>query len=326
MNQPTYFVELARMRKTTIAAAANPARLALALGLAAAAALLAVAAPAQAEGDRDTDTTSTTKIPSRVDCVPLVHGTDGITVTAGGKYSFDPAGGLILETTVVEDAVHWKGNLTAPVKMDDVKVMRYSTRKLDDGTGNAAALPAYRVFITDANGGPGNPGNTTTLVYEPYYNITGNPALNTTQTWDVLAGKFWATKSIGGITAEPGGSYAGNRTWSQIKAANPNAQVVAIGIGQGTYNKGTKAWTNHAFFGTYKACTDHVWVKPKPSPSPSLTVTATPTVPPANGGGSLPITGISAPTMIATGGLLTLLGVGLVWMVRRRKRLEFTAS
>lgn len=320
------------MRKTTIAAAANPARLVLALGLAGAAALLAVAAPAQAEGDRDTDNTSTTKIPSRVDCVPLVHGTDGITVTAGGKYTFDDAGGLILETTAVADAVHWKGNLTASVPMGDVKVMRYSTRKLDDGKTNAAALPAYRVFITDANGGAGNPGNTTTLVYEPYWNTAGSPKLNTTETWDVLGGRFWATKTIGGIEASSGGPGAGQTEattlvkWDTIKAKNPDARVVAIGIGQGTYNAGTKAWTNHALFGTYKACTDHVWVKPKPSPSPSVTVTATPTVPPANGGGSLPITGVSAPMMIATGGALTLLGAGLVWMVRRRKRLEFTAS
>lgn len=270
-------------------------------------------------------------------CPEVVHtSTADVTKTAGGKASIDPAGGLVFETTVVEDAVSWKHTLAGPVPMGAVDKMRYTTRKLDNGATNAAALPAYRVFLVDTNGA----NSATTLVYEPYYQIVGNPALNVTETWDVKAGKFWSTKTIAGITAEPGGSYAGNKTWAEIKTANPNAKVVAFSVGQGTYNAGTKARVNHVIFGAGHKCADHIW-KPGSSASPSASASASASASPSasasssssagggngggnNAGGSLPVTGAKAAVVATVGVLIVLAGVGLVVASVRRKRVRFT--
>ncbi len=291
-------------------------------------------------------------------CPGVVHtsATADIAKTAGGKATLDPDGGLVLETTVNADAVAWQWVPPAPVPIGAVTKLAYTTRKLDNGSVNAAALPAYRVVLADTNG----PNSGATLVFEPYYQISGNPPVNTTQTWDVLAGKFWSSKTIGGITAEAGGSYAGNKTWAQIKAANPNAKVVAISVGQGTYNAGTKARVNHVIFAGAGKCVEHTWELPKMSPSgsvkPSVSVspsssvkpsTSTSTSPsgsvkpsvsvspsgsvvpvvPANpgGGGTLPVTGAKVAGLIGIGLGMAAAGVGL-FVIARRRRTRFVAA
>jgi hypothetical protein len=271
---------------------------------------------------------------------PTVKHTDlaGVTYTAGGKAALD-VDGLVFTTTVVADAVQWKSTLGEPVDMDKVNAMSYRTRKLPfsdtEDTGNAAALPAYRVFLTGTE-----INDSATLVYEPYYQPgVGNPPMATTQTWNVLAGKFWSSKTIGGITAEPGGSYAGNKTWAEIVAANPSAKVVAFAVGQGTYNVKTKARVNNVVFSSKKKCVEHTWTTP-PAPtgtgtgtgSPTATATATATgtatvAPPPPGGGSnggLPVTGVNVGVAVAVG--LGLLGVGaVVVFVSRRRRVRFAS-
>lgn len=265
-------------------------------------------------------------------CQDVWHtNTDGITLTAGGKADLTPDG-VVLTTTVNADKVGWKYDL-GKVAMKDITKLSYVTRKLDDGSINAAALPAYHVYLTDTSG----PNSDTTLVFEPYYQISGNPPVNTTQTWDVLAGKFWASKTVGGIMAEPGGSYAGNRTWAQIKSANPYAKVVAIGFGQGTYNAGTKGLLNHVQVATKEKCVDHIWKK-KHDNDTTATATATATttatatatatattVPVDDGKPRLPQTGAPVGILVAGGTGLTAAGAGLLLLVARRRRGEFVA-
>jgi hypothetical protein len=269
-------------------------------------------------------------------CKQVVHNDlSGITYTAGGKASLqipqeDVPQGLYFETTVDADAVQWKTTVEA-VPMGQVDAMSYRTRKFPVAGGNEAALPAYRVFLTGTE-----INDSATLIFEPYYQIVGNPPVDTTQTWNVLAGKFWSNKTIGGITAEAGGSYAGNKTWAEIKAANPSAKVIAVAVGQGTYNAKTLTRVNNVIFDSKKSCNEHVWVKgtanpssgsPSQSASKSASASATSSSgtttppPPSQGGsgGSLPVTGVNAGLAAGLAAVVIATGAGLVWMARRRR-------
>lgn len=230
--------------------------------------------------------TNNPHIPPR--CTPVVHETTGgVTAVAGGKAELIPSG-LKLTTTAVADKLGWKRTLDNAVPMALVTGMRYTTRKVDDGATNPAALVAYHVYLRV----PTPTGDVdATLVYEPYYQITGNPPLDTTKTWDVKGGKFWTNHTIPGLTAEPGGSYAGNRTWLEILTANPKAVVTGYGFGQGTYNAGTislllkandyAALEFHSI-GPKSVNECHNWRKPKPHPThpPTTPPTRPPTTPP----------------------------------------------
>ena len=278
-------------------------------------------------------------------CVPQIvtSATAQVTTVAGGKAELDPGGlGLIFDTKVDPDSVRWTQMLPAPVPMKDVDKLSYIMRKLDNAAVNAAAAPAYRIFLTDTDG----PSDNATLVYEPYWQGS-NPTPGTNYTLNVLAGRFWSTKTIGSIFQSPGGPYGtlpGQteadtlQTWSKIMAANPSAKVTGYSLGQGTFNSGTRGRVNHVIFGAKKICIDTTWTKPvatsssasasasssskppsssssssKPpsasassssgSASASASATTT-TAPPAGGGdGQLPKTGDSVPVAaIAVGG------------------------
>lgn len=86
----------------------------------------------------------------------------------------------------------------------------------------------------------------TTLVFEPYY--TSTPVqVDTWQTWDALAGKyFWPTNNFGTFTdgtsnSSGAGSYASNFSIADVvaDATYGNARVKAIGFNLGSYNPST---------------------------------------------------------------------------------------
>lgn len=282
-------------------------------------------------------------------CVPRLHNnTDGVTLIAGGKASAT-AGGLLMETTVNDDAVVWKRTLPVAMPLGLVGDLSYRTRKLDNGTINAAALPAYRLYLEGTDG----PNETTTLVYEPYWQPDGtshNVALNTTVTWDVDAGKWWSTKAIQDQAAGSGGPPF--KTLAEVVAKNPNARVVAYGVGQGTYNPGTKATANEVKFAGKALCEVHTWVAAPPSsasssattsasasskpptsstssskpPSGSVSASAsgssTPTTLPTLGGGGtggLPKTGVPVASIAVGGAGAVLMGVGVLWLLWIRR-------
>ncbi|GIF70038.1 hypothetical protein Ais01nite_80730 [Asanoa ishikariensis] len=191
--------------------------------------------------------------------------TKGWTTKAGGTVKVVPNGAQVA-TPVQDSAVQYRYNLPTRVKLSDVSALSYELTKLDgttvDGTpipaGNAAALPAYRLFLDLTNNGSEDGA----IVYEPYYQIDGNPARGQTTTWDVDQGKFWTGATIPGMVSEGGGSYANNRTLTEIRTANPNARVVAFAVGQGTYNDGTVARVNHVRFAGGRVCQEIVWKAP----------------------------------------------------------------
>jgi hypothetical protein len=272
---------------------------------------------------------------------------DGVTLT--GTASIELVGsGVVVSTSDNPAKAKWAKTLAAPVKMSAVTALSYQTHKLDGvggvPAGNDAALPAYHVVLDVDDDGDAD----STLVFEPYYQIVGNPARGTTQTWNVLEGKFWTPTAIPGLPAEGGGSYAGNKTWAHISAANPEARVVGFGWGQGTYNAGTVARLNHVKFAAKGVCQVHDWKKgTEPSPSPSQSVSPSPFVTPSTtasasaspsatetsepggvAGGdepSLPVTGASLPVVIS--GALALLAIGgvLLLVTRMRRRTRFSA-
>lgn len=238
------------------------------------------------------------------------------------------------------------------VKASQVKAASYLTYKYDNVA--PAALPAYRISLdVDADGIADG-----TVVYEPYYQIVGNPPQNTATTWNVLAGKFWTSSDkIAGMVKEGGGSYAGNKTWAEILAANPEARVTAYGIGQGTYNAGASARVNEVKFAAAQTCLVQSWAKPavkptsSPTSSPTKSLTGSPTasptgsptssptatgsvsptpsaststvvVVPVSNAEGLPNTGSPVKLVVGTGILLAVAGAVLVLMRRRKTRFQ----
>lgn len=281
-------------------------------------------------------------------CPVVTHlNDDGVTLTGTASIEL-VAAGVVVSTPDNPAKAKWTKTLATPVKMSAVTALAYQTHKLD-GTGdipagNDAALPAYHVVLDVDDDGDAD----ATLVFEPYYQIVGNPARGMTQTWNVLEGKFWTSTSIPGLPAEGGGSYAGNKTWADISTANPEARVVGFGWGQGTYNAGTVARLNHVKFAGKGVCQVHDWkqgpaetpsqsASASPSVSPSASASASPTVSastsqtPAPGvaGGdepSLPVTGASLPVLLVGGGVLIATGaVALLVAAHRRRRVTFSA-
>jgi hypothetical protein len=265
------------------------------------------------------------------DQVQVIDGPNGFTKTGpSASVVYDMDGGVIVETKVNDDSLQWKKTFASPLPLPGM-YFSYRTKKLDDGLTNAAALPAYRIFLTGTDG----PNSSTTLVFEPYYQISGNPALGMYVTWTIDANsKFWVTKTIAGITAEGGGSYAGNKTLAQIMVANPAAKIAAIAIGQGTYNAGTRAWVGAVRIG----CARYVWRQPVKSPSASASTSASasasagasPGVSVSTSAVSLPLTSsdhdVSGIVYVGLGTItLGLLFLALWWQSKRRSRVRFVA-
>jgi hypothetical protein len=204
--------------------------------------------------------------PARCSTSTLTN-TRGWTGNAGGAVKVVPDG-VQLATPEQDSRVQHRHNLPTRVRLADVRALSYQTTKLDGTTvggvpiaaGNDAALPAYRLSLDVDNNG----SEDGVIVFEPYYQITGNPARGQLETWDVDAGRFWTSSSaIQGMVAEGGGSYLNNRTLAQIRTANPEARVLAFAIGQGTYNNGTVARVNNVRFDGGRVCQALVWKAPQ---------------------------------------------------------------
>lgn len=266
-------------------------------------------------------------------CVTTTHGdTKGVTTVPAAAVE-NQSDGIKMSTPDNPAKVSWQSD-AFEVSLKDVKDLSYSTYKYD--TAAPAALPAYKLYLKMLN------GDTATIVYEPYYQIPGNPAKGQWKTWNVEDGKWWTSSTkVVGMTPEGGGSYANNKTLGYIAEKNPGVKVVAFGWGQGTYNAGAVTKLNNVKFSTKYKCSEHKWdctASPSPSkssasPSASVTATVTPTtqpttMPPTTPGitvsatpvsGSLPVTGPGTGGVAIAGGVLFLIGVAVVLVARKRK-------
>lgn len=216
-------------------------------------------------------------------CTTVKHGdTAGFTSAGAGAVALT-GDGVLMSTGTASDAdrVDWKTTLATPVDADTVTEATYTTTKTDVAGPNVsdAALTAYRIFVRIS-------GQDGVLIYEPYWNTTGNPPRGVETTWNVLTGKLWTSSTtIPGLPKTAGGPP--EKTFAQVRADNPDMLVTGIGLGLGTYNRGTKSLTNDVHFKSTTTCVTHEWstrfVKPTPSspapssPKPSVTPSTSPT-------------------------------------------------
>jgi LPXTG-motif cell wall-anchored protein len=243
---------------------------------------------------------------------PCAYGpatTGGVTATVAGGKITKVDDGYRLTTTTVDDAASWKRTLAVAVPLSTVTKVTYRVTKTDDGTGNAAAAPALRLYLDNGK----------TLYLEPYYqagahlDAAGNVKRNQWFTFDMATAKLWQT-------GEGGGSYAGNRTLAQFKALYPTATVTAVGVGQGTYNAGTVGEFDSVSYTATAPCVKYVPAPASSSASaaPSASVSARPA---GTVQAQLPITGAKPWVAASAGGALLLAGVTAL-LVGRRSRIE----
>lgn len=271
-------------------------------------------------------------------CVTVKHGdTAGFTAAGEGKFVLDQDGVLMSTGTASDaDRVDWKYTFGAPVDADTVTEASYTLTKLDKaGTNvNDAALTSYRIYVR-INGADG------VLIYEPYWNTTGNPPRGAETSWNVLTGKFWTSSTtIPGLPKTGGGPP--EKTFAQVRADNPDMLVTGIGLGLGTYNRGTKSLVNDVRFKANKMCTVHEWstrfVKPSSStsaspstsasasasasPSASVSASASAVVSPSVSSGpitGLPVTGLPPVAIMAMIGVAAILGGWGLFRLNRRR-------
>lgn len=136
-------------------------------------------------------------------------------------------------------------------KLADINKMGYATYQ--SSAAVPVQLPSLNIEV-DYNGGTFNPGEYTSLVFEPVYNPAQGPVVsNTWQTWDAFYGGnaiWWSTRSIPGVCA-----IACYVTWNQIVAANPNATILGgYGINQGSGSLALTASSDVLTIGSNGSC------------------------------------------------------------------------
>lgn len=133
----------------------------------------------------------------------------------------------------------------------DINKMGYSTYRDSGAVPNQ--LPAINIQV-DINGGTLNPGEFTTLVFEPVYN-TGQGAIvdDAWQTWDAYQGGqaiWWSSRAIPGVCASS--CFV---TWDTIVANNPNATITGgFGLNQGSGNPALVAASDKLSIGYTGEC------------------------------------------------------------------------
>lgn len=162
----------------------------------------------------------------------------------GASLSFveDDTNGTVLQLITSDDVqsrVRWQ-NDTLDVDLDTLTTISFDSKQVV-ASNPAVSNASMRLFIDlDGDG----IGPTQEIIYEPYYNIFAHNALGVPsmvlgvwQTWSatLAEGKFWANGGFLGATPS-GGAYATNFTLQDVVDAHPDAKIVGISLGMGTYN------------------------------------------------------------------------------------------
>lgn len=165
----------------------------------------------------------------------------------GGDASFveEEDRGNVLQLTTINDTdsrVRWT-NSNLNFDLDTFSGISYDSKQvsaIDAVNGNATMRLSVdldgNLLTADAE----------EITYEPYYNIAAHNDLNdasivpnTWQTWETILakGKFWGNGGFLGTTPS-GGAYGTNVTLAQVLASYPDAKVIGISLGMGTWNVG----------------------------------------------------------------------------------------
>lgn len=116
--------------------------------------------------------------------------------------------------------------------LTSITEISYSTYRSSAAAGPAFQVPALNLEI-DYNGAA--PGGYAILVYEPIYTHGNNAiTLDTWQTWNATAGKWWTPQGIPGVCAN--NCFV---TWNDIVSANQTAVITkGFGVNVGGGNPG----------------------------------------------------------------------------------------
>ncbi len=125
-------------------------------------------------------------------------------------------------------------NLGTPLA--DVTDLSYWTKQV--AASSAGGSASFQLAV-DLDGDISTEEGFTTLVYEPYWQNSASPdpapvEADTWQQWDVDAGVFWSSRTVGGLTAGAGGPPL--YSLADVLALNPDAVVLAFGVNVGTFN------------------------------------------------------------------------------------------
>lgn len=109
----------------------------------------------------------------------------------------------------------------AGTRLDKITRLQYSTYRSSVDAGNNLAISLQ--FDVDYDLTDAFTSFQGRLVFEPYQGAPGTVIQNTWQTWDALAGKWWATGAPGNTLCP----QATPCTWTQVKTNWPNAGLRA---------------------------------------------------------------------------------------------------
>jgi parallel beta-helix repeat protein len=162
-------------------------------------------------------------------------------VTGAADFTLGPAipplgqGSARLRTPGATDGIILATQQFAGLRLDTITALSYQSYRVAPLTGVLA--PALQINIdydlTDA---------ITTwqgrLIFEPYLTPGNNPTANSWQSWDALAGRWWASGAPGNTVCP----MSTPCTWDQVLTAFPNAGV-QTGILSGVLFKAGGGWT-----------------------------------------------------------------------------------
>lgn len=126
------------------------------------------------------------------------------------------------------------------VALNSIYKLSYSTKR-GAGFGNEGNA-SYRILI-DADGNTATTTDVAYLIHEPYWQNGGSPDAapvqnDVWQTWSVNTGLFWASipggNAVAGLVNGAGGPPF--YTLQNVLALHPNARVIGLNVGIGSYN------------------------------------------------------------------------------------------
>ena len=181
------------------------------------------------------------------------------TTTGAGNVDFisaadAPIGPAALNLTTQND----NNDRAALARDEDVPLAKVTTLKYTTNRGSGfqpEGNASYRIRI-DADGNTETTNDTAYLIYEPYWQNGGvgdaAPIItNEWQTWDVSKGIFWASipggNTVSGLINGAGGPPF--YSIADVLALHPNAKVIGLNIGVGSYNLNYNILVDAVVFG-----------------------------------------------------------------------------
>jgi hypothetical protein len=182
-------------------------------------------------------------VPSQVVVTPSnTQGWSTSDTRPGGAVNFvadstaqgSPANGALQLTTDSTTASKAQYMLATDTPLSTVSELSYVTKQNSSPFAGADASYQLAMCMGGVSGSTCN--NFTTLVYEPYEN--GTVTNGNWQSWDVMAGQVWSTRSVnnGSCQLTAGGGGAPFYTVAGLQSACPDAVVVSVGVNIGTNN------------------------------------------------------------------------------------------